>query len=77
VIAHRLSTVRSANQILVVNVGAIVERGTHEELIAREGHYWRLHQAQHRPERGLVEPDSGDGSAPKEGARIEGVGYGG
>lgn len=48
VIAHRFSTIQSADQILVVNDGAIVERGTHERLIAQEGWYWRLYQtAQH------------------------------
>jgi subfamily B ATP-binding cassette protein MsbA len=46
VIAHRLSTVRSADQILVLNQGAIVERGTHQELVAERGHYFRLYEAQ-------------------------------
>jgi len=46
VIAHRLSTVRAADQILVVDEGAIVERGTHDELLARGGRYRDLHDAQ-------------------------------
>jgi ABC-type multidrug transport system fused ATPase/permease subunit len=49
VIAHRLSTVRAADQILVVDKGAIVERGTHEELLARSGRYRALHEAQFGP----------------------------
>ena len=42
VIAHRLSTVRHADEILVLQKGVIVERGTHTELVARNGFYRRL-----------------------------------
>ena len=46
VIAHRLSTIRDADLILVMEHGDIVEKGTHDELIAAEGAYWRLYRSQ-------------------------------
>jgi subfamily B ATP-binding cassette protein MsbA len=46
VIAHRLSTVRLADRIIVIDGGQIVEEGTHEELLARKGPYAYLHQLQ-------------------------------
>lgn len=46
VIAHRLSTVRQADQIVVLEQGRIIEKGSHDELIGREGHYARLWQTQ-------------------------------
>lgn len=49
-IAHRLSTVRSADVILVVNDGKIVERGTHEELLKAHGRYFKLYMEQFREE---------------------------
>jgi subfamily B ATP-binding cassette protein MsbA len=46
VIAHRLSTVRRADEIAVLKSGHIVERGRHEELLALEGEYARLYGMQ-------------------------------
>ncbi|HEY5224286.1 MAG TPA: ABC transporter ATP-binding protein [Microbacteriaceae bacterium] len=46
VIAHRLSTIRDADLILVMEQGDIVEQGTHAELIAKSGAYWRLYNSQ-------------------------------
>ena len=51
VIAHRLSTIMSADQILVLEAGEIVERGTHEELLALGGRYRGLYDRQYRFER--------------------------
>ena len=45
-IAHRLSTIRNADEICVVHEGSIVERGTHEELIQKDGYYKKLHDMQ-------------------------------
>jgi ABC-type transport system involved in Fe-S cluster assembly fused permease/ATPase subunit len=47
VIAHRLSTVVHADEIIVLDQGVIVERGTHRDLVARRGHYAALWEAQH------------------------------
>ena len=46
VIAHRLSTIKGADVILVMENGHIVEQGSHQELIGRQGPYARLYQAQ-------------------------------
>ncbi len=48
VIAHRLSTILAADQILVLDQGSIVERGTHAELLAHSGLYQRLFESQFR-----------------------------
>jgi ABC-type multidrug transport system fused ATPase/permease subunit len=46
VIAHRLSTIRNADQILVLKQGEITERGTHQELLEKEGLYAKLARIQ-------------------------------
>ncbi|MEO8767253.1 MAG: ATP-binding cassette domain-containing protein, partial [Nitrosospira sp.] len=47
-IAHRLSTLRDANRLIVLDRGSVIETGNHDELMAREGPYYRLYQAQAR-----------------------------
>ena len=61
-IAHRLSTIIDADQILVMNAGQIVERGTHQELLNQDGLYARLWRQQVRST--LVEPDGAQGGEP-------------
>ena len=58
-IAHRLSTIRNADRILVLHQGDLVETGTHEELLARRGVYFRLHEMQYRQEQ-QQEPQEAD-----------------
>ena len=47
VVAHRLSTVQRADQIIVLHHGEIRERGTHQELLAQRGLYWMLYKLQY------------------------------
>ena len=48
VIAHRLSTIQRADRILVMHKGRVRETGTHQELLAMRGIYWKLYQLQYK-----------------------------
>ena len=48
IVAHRLSTIKEADKILVFHKGRIVEQGKHEELLRQKGVYWRLYQLQYQ-----------------------------
>jgi len=60
-IAHRLSTLRKADRLVVMDRGRIVEVGNHDDLMAREGAYYRLYQAQARN----VDVEETDGEVPR------------
>ena len=46
IIAHRLSTIRNCDKIMYIDNGGIMESGTHDELMAKKGHYYKLYIAQ-------------------------------
>jgi ATP-binding cassette subfamily B protein len=54
VIAHRLSTIQNVDEILVMHKGRIRERGTHQQLLAQRGIYWRLYQLQYKDQEVLA-----------------------
>ena len=60
IVAHRLSTIHRADRILVTHKGQVRESGTHQELLAKRGIYWRLYQLQYR-----------DQEAPDSAAQVE------
>jgi subfamily B ATP-binding cassette protein MsbA len=72
VIAHRLSTVRSADLILVLEAGRIVERGSHEELLARGGRYRQLYDRQYRFDNDQLLDTHRSGSGESEGTEASG-----
>ena len=65
-IAHRLSTLRKADRLVVMDRGQVVEVGSHDMLMARQGHYWRLHEAQARQ----VDADAEDAEAETQAGAI-------
>ncbi len=73
IIAHRLSTVRRCDRIIVVDKGRIIETGNHEQLLEQNGYYARLHSYQDNvPNIRPVANKSHPGDQVKEGPRIEG-----
>lgn len=54
VIAHRLNTIRNADQIILLNNGKIEEKGTHAELFAKKGHYYQMVQEQEKAKKWLI-----------------------
>ena len=62
VIAHRLSTIRNADQLLVMDQGKIIERGKHEQLLAKKGFYYDLYMSQFR----RIEPSQKPGENGQE-----------
>jgi len=55
VIAHRLSTVQNASKIIVMHKGRVREVGSHQELLARRGIYWKLYQLQYKDQETSVD----------------------
>jgi len=56
IIAHRLSTIQRANRILVMHKGRLRESGTHQELLAQRGIYWKLYQLQYKDQEAPAAP---------------------
>ena len=48
IVAHRLSTIKEADVILVMNAGRIIEQGNHEELLKKQGFYYNLYNSQYK-----------------------------
>ena len=68
IVSHRVSTVKDADLIVVLEDGRIAERGTHESLYAQGGRYWDLYTRQHGLETNLfLAPGEGDETTPEAG----------
>ncbi len=55
IVAHRLSTIVEADMIIMLEMGKIIEKGTHQELIEKKGHYYQLYKNQFFSQKGLIE----------------------
>jgi ABC-type multidrug transport system ATPase subunit len=75
-IAHRLSTVRHADKILVISQGEIAQQGVHEDLLMQDGLYKELYDAQHRPRGRAVEDRAPQDGADKTSAVAAAIGEG-
>jgi ATP-binding cassette subfamily B multidrug efflux pump len=64
VIAHRLSTIRNADLLLVLDEGDVIERGTHDELLAKKGFYYNLYMSQFRRDPQFRDALAGNGHKP-------------
>lgn len=74
VIAHRLSTIENADQIFYIDHGQIVEHGTHQELLAKRGAYYRLHESQYamiRTANGDQAQSTQHGDDAERGSRVQ------
>jgi ATP-binding cassette, subfamily B, multidrug efflux pump len=59
IIAHRISSLKHADEIIVLDEGAIVERGTHEELVQNEGAYRRIYDIQYKDQKTILQSQTG------------------
>jgi len=65
-VAHRLSTVINADQIVVINAGEVIERGRHDELLLMKGSYFRLVQRQLKRKNSVIDGDGDIGGEDDE-----------
>lgn len=70
-VAHRLSTVMNADQIAVINGGVIVERGTHDELLAAGGEYCKLVMRQLKKRNAIVDADRAGGEGDHQQEQLQ------
>jgi ATP-binding cassette subfamily B protein len=68
IIAHRLSTVQSADKIVVMHKGKVREVGSHQELLARRGIYWKLYELQYKDQELPIPPPTGEAPIQTVGA---------